>query len=291
MKRVSDHSLAAKIRAEFPHVRFNAVRRKGGEDHDVLILDGHLIFRFPKTKTYARTLRHELSLLASLSRRRLPCAVPRYRWIARTKTFGGYELIRGIKMTRTAFARRSAAEQKKIASQVARFLSALHTMATPASLPSSRNTATFPKRYFEKRRATVARGAGPELIARIDAFFRDAYLPGVSGFTKRVPIHNDFRDDHILLGKKGTGIEGVIDFGDAARGDPAFDFTCLWEYGEKFVKAVYRAYRGPKDRAFLSRSQTQYLRWAADELYYAIRNEEPREARHFRAILEKNLPR
>jgi aminoglycoside phosphotransferase (APT) family kinase protein len=289
MKKISDRALAAKIRAEFPHIRFRTVRRKGGEDHDVLIL-GHLIFRFPKTKTYARTLRHELALLAALSKRRLPCRIPEYRWVARGKTFGGYELIRGIKMTRTAFGRRSAAEQKKIASQVARFLSTLHAMVLRAPLPSSRNTATFPKRYFEKRRALIARGAAPALVARIDAFFKDTYLLGVSGHAKRVPVHNDFRDDHILLGKKGAGIEGVIDFGDAARGDPAFDFTCLWEYGEKFVKAVYRTYRGPKDRTFLSRSKTQYLRWAADELYYAIRNEEPREARHFRTILEKNLP-
>ena len=41
-----------------------------------------------------------------------------------------------------------------------------------------------------------------------------------------VLIHGDFSSEHVLLDLAEKKVTGIIDFGDAAIGDPAYD---LWE--------------------------------------------------------------
>ena len=56
-------------------------------------------------------------------------------------------------------------------------------------------------------------------------------------------IHADFTHHHILFNKHNKSISGVIDFGDAQIGDPAFDFAGLYyDFGDEFTTSVYEQY-------------------------------------------------
>ena len=56
-------------------------------------------------------------------------------------------------------------------------------------------------------------------------------------------IHADFTHHHILFNKHNKSISGVIDFGDAQIGDPAFDFAGLYyDFGHEFTTSVYEQY-------------------------------------------------
>lgn len=290
MRTESDRALTESIREAFPNITFTQVRRARGEDHVALVLDEWVIFRFPRTKTYERTLHTELALLAALRKHRLPFTVPVYRWVERRERFGGYAMIHGTKMTRTAVARLTNGQKEAVAEQLARFLSVLHSLPARGGGTDAREPHTYAKRYFETRRAVIRTGVSTALLRRIDYFFRTTYTASVTPVPHTTWTHSDLRDDHILFDGKKRRIAGVIDFGDARVGDPAFDFTFLFEYGEPFGQAVYALYRGPKDIHFLERARAHYLRWVIDELYYAVKNKKPARARRLKTVLEKALP-
>jgi aminoglycoside phosphotransferase (APT) family kinase protein len=84
-------------------------------------------------------------------------------------------------------------------------------------------------------------------------------------------IHGDFSPDNLMV-DPGTGrLIGVIDWGNAAIGDPALDFVplVLWR-GWRFAQAVFRAYGLPTDPDFVRRirrhSQMQALQWLTDTI-------------------------
>jgi aminoglycoside phosphotransferase (APT) family kinase protein len=53
-------------------------------------------------------------------------------------------------------------------------------------------------------------------------------------------------------------VSGIIDWGDAAIGDPAVDFAGLYTwYGEIWLESVLESYLGPLDSEVISR--TRYL--------------------------------
>lgn len=82
----------------------------------------------------------------------------------------------------------------------------------------------------------------------------DKYLvPANFNFTE-VLTHADFGGDHILVDEHTGKITGVIDFGDIAIGDPAYDFYQQRSYyGDEFLKKMLSDYTLPVDNRFYSR--------------------------------------
>ncbi|MEQ7009153.1 aminoglycoside phosphotransferase family protein [Actinopolymorpha sp. B17G11] len=68
-------------------------------------------------------------------------------------------------------------------------------------------------------------------------------------------VHTDIRAEHLYLDTEGD-LVGVIDFGDAAIGDPARDFAKIaGDFGDRFVHLLLSHYRGPAADGILARSQ------------------------------------
>jgi aminoglycoside phosphotransferase (APT) family kinase protein len=67
-------------------------------------------------------------------------------------------------------------------------------------------------------------------------------------------IHLDFRGNNLLVDPESGRLAGVIDWGNAAIGDPALDFMWLvvWR-GWSFTEAVLSNYSLPVDADFLQR--------------------------------------
>lgn len=93
-----------------------------------------------------------------------------------------------------------------------------------------------------------------------------------SGYSGPVRVlHGDFRDGNLIVDPNSGRLVGVIDWGNAAVGDPALDFMTLvlWR-GWDFVHQTLRRYDLPVDEEFLERvryhAQTQALQWLTDAI-------------------------
>ncbi|MHB8926136.1 MAG: phosphotransferase [Bacillota bacterium] len=78
--------------------------------------------------------------------------------------------------------------------------------------------------------------------------------------------HRDLSADHLLVDPQTLGLTGVIDFEDAAVGDPAFDFTGLAGLGP----GALDNYKGPSDAGFAERIEFYRRLVPLHELLYGI---------------------
>ena len=67
-------------------------------------------------------------------------------------------------------------------------------------------------------------------------------------------IHNDLKAEHLLTDSASGRLVGLIDWTDAALGDPALDFIGFLPWrGRVFLEAVLRSYEPAVDASFRAR--------------------------------------
>jgi len=276
--------LVRRIQTEFPELAVLSSRLiDKGDDHAVVAINGRLIFRFPRGSAYRKAFADELKVTAAL-RGKSPIPIPDYTFVARDAAFGGYRRLPGREMTVARFDRLSNLQQRRIVETLARFLSELHRLDR-GTLPRYRAREPWSgtdleaqrNQYFTRRRAVIAPHLGTAMIAKIDAFY-DSYAGACRNVPTPAVIHGDLTDDHILLDQRRGRLSGVIDFADAAIGDPAQDFSFLWSYGDWVPKHAYDRYDARNDGMFLERSRFHYLRYAVHRVFYCLRHSKPAAA-------------
>jgi aminoglycoside phosphotransferase (APT) family kinase protein len=256
-------ALLARLAAEFPELSWQSYEYVDrGWDHEVLILDGRLVFRFPNDDLYLRRLRAEVEILERIG----PLAavrVPRYAHVAADGSFAGYPLVPGVALTKQHFDSLPVDERAEIARQLAGLLSLIHTFAG-----SQIDFAMVAASDLEDSQAEIkaqARARLPAVLSRRDMALVEEIIADsdllLAEPISPVLIHGDIYGEHLLWDAREQRL-GVIDFSDMNLGDAAFDFAELHEYGDNFVNDVYRRYDGPKDVRFIERSW-RYLRWVA----------------------------
>lgn len=259
---VSDPNLLLdKINAEFPQLKWaDFVFLNHGWDHQVIILDKKIVFRFPNSQEYLDLLKNEINLLDFIAKK-TKTRIPRYKYVAKDYSFGGYELITGSELTKEAFSHTAKDNQALIINQLADFISDLHSIDLNEVLSFSvatqneiedldllkLNVDKYLRKSLSKEDYEVVEDILND-VANIDTNDFDAVL-----------VHADMSESHILWDEAIRQI-GIIDFSDRSIGDPAHDFAELYYYGEEFVQNVYSKYRGPKDKNFLSRANVYYKR-------------------------------
>jgi aminoglycoside 2''-phosphotransferase len=266
-------ALTARVRGAFPDLHFSKAELIGyGEDNLVVVLDGIWIARFPRNDDYQSRFGAELNLLTRLAPIS-PIPVPHYVYVASDRSFGAYRKIEGREMTPALFAAMSHPDQRSALSSLADFLSTMHVLpAVTIQQPDGRLARTwtgeqFAALYRGTRREKIARVVSGQTLSRFDAF-HDAFAhvqPGPPRLS-----HNDLTDDHILM--KEHRVAGIIDFSDAAFGDPAIDFAWFWRLGEHAVDLVLRDYRFmTPDDSLKARSHWTFVRYMINQLWYGPR--------------------
>lgn len=239
--------LLKKIAAEFPDLKSSTYRYiDEGWDHEIIILDEKIVFRFPADKEYTDKLKNEISVLKFLSSK-VTARTPDYTFISKNYGFAGYKIIAGKQLAKPLFDCLQPHERTKIAKQLADFLSTIHALDVrqPVIISVSpsylHNDQALIKSQAEHRLKPLLSAQDYSIVQRIlidiDDLLRQR-LPTV--FT-----HNDIYSRHLLWDTVAKKL-GVIDFSDMCLGDPAVDFAELHEYGLDFVKEVYDYYNGPK---------------------------------------------
>jgi aminoglycoside 2''-phosphotransferase len=241
-----------------PHVGW------GGDSHAWLV-NGALVFRFPRSLDIARQLHAETLLLPGLSAH-LPLSIPDFRYIAAdpapgTPLFVGYPTIQGEPMTPDLLDALAIPddERAELAAALGSFLAGLHNAPIDQARVAGVSELREPERtrqLYDRARDTVYPLLSRAMRAWTDHLFDD-YLanPGLWAFEPAL-THGDLSADHILFDRASRKIAGIIDFGDMALYDPMADFVGLREYGEGFIATALAAYARP-----LSHTASERLRF------------------------------
>lgn len=248
-----------KIKKNFPQIKWKKYRMiTHGFDHTIIVLDEKTIFRFPKDKEYRLKFENEIQLLHYL-KKKIKINIPEYKNISKDKSIAGYDMVRGQELTASRFHRLSSSEKKIVAKKLAEFISTLH--ATPKSVINKYNVKTenreklYKKLVYDTKKFIFPRLREKD-IQLIEEYFTELKNT-LSHNYSNVLIHNDLTSKHILWDSKNKQIN-IIDFSDRAFGDPAIDFTGLFEYGQKFAEKIFKLYSGKKDNMMLNRSQLYF---------------------------------
>jgi aminoglycoside 2''-phosphotransferase len=268
-----EQELIAKTRAEFPTLTFDHVSiANNGDDHAVLIFDNKRVVRFPRNEKYTKSFQQELGLLAAL-KEHTQVAVPFYDSISKKRDCGSYAFIQGQELRVSLFDAFSSTVKEKLAHDLGVFLSDLHSLPHDIiSIQHDRwhfgDMEWYKDRYTQKWREVIVPFVRDDLLKEIDQFYeRFSRMHS----TTRVVMHGDLTDDHMLV-TEGGALAGVIDFADASIGDPAYDFTYFWSYGDDVPVRMYEAYRYKEDIHLLDRSRWYFVHFQVDNIYEASRD-------------------
>jgi aminoglycoside phosphotransferase (APT) family kinase protein len=225
-----------------------------------LLADGETVARIPRSDWGAHSLERETALLPLLENAGLPARTPRgARGVRDAEGFTGalHRLVPGAELAER-LGRIDARASAAIGHDLGQFLSALHAFPPGPWEPVGLDP--WPKEF-----ARWAEALGPHLAARERAWVetrleRLAELVPPDG-APEVLTHGDLWRHHILLDDDDR-LAGVIDFGLAAPGDPAWDLRFLAPgsnivsgLGPSFASALLEAYDRPLDAAALERAE------------------------------------
>src|SRR6266700_1546041 len=230
--------LQKRIKATFPNLSWSSYRYiDDGWDHEVLILDEKLVFRFPNDADYAESLETEITVLKQLGTL-TKVRIPHYSYIAPDFSFAGYQIVEGKQLSVPLFQSLNAEEKSIISTQLADLISMMHNLLSQGHdfsiipLSDMRDEQPTLKEQAEKNLKPLL---NPDEYSEVEQILADTDQL-LQRDLPTVLLHGDLYSSHFLWHAASKQL-GVIDFSDMNRGDPAFDFAELYEYGEEFVRA------------------------------------------------------
>ncbi|MDE1838157.1 MAG: phosphotransferase [Euryarchaeota archaeon] len=216
-----------------------------GWDNIVLAVGEEWIFRFPRTLQNARQLEKETRFLPLLSSC-LHLAVPSFHFVGKGHAgvrgpFVGYRRLPGEPLS---LQRLDPSKRPKVAQALGRLLSDLARIpireVLPSDLPGGAPEAW--RRGFVRCDRLWSRTLLPQLPPDVRRRVREdwAWFESTRSNFEFTPVvlHRDLGPDHILW--DGERVSGIIDWGDACIGDPAFELTGLGFLGRRSLDAIAR---------------------------------------------------
>lgn len=245
------NTLIDRIKAVYPHLHIRkAELDESGQNNDILIVNANIIFRFPRYPGALTWLQVEAAVLETIEER-VPLPVPKPVYLnlngsAAGEVFMGYLRLPGVPLLRDTFtAIKDHSVRVRIAEQLAGFLHSLHT--TPLSqikptLPQV-DTQAQCRDIYHRMREKLFPYMRPEAREWAEGHF-ESFLAEAANFDYQPVLkHGDFGATNILFDPHQLTVSGIIDFGSAALGDPAYDFAgLLSSFGEDFIVDCARTY-------------------------------------------------
>jgi aminoglycoside 2''-phosphotransferase len=250
------------IRQAYPELAITSVEsHEGGQNNDVLVIDGEWVFRFPRYPEALARLQVETAILRAIEPYvALEIPVPAYVGLAGrvaaaapegAVAFTGYRRIPGEPLWRETFA--AIAEEgmlAALAAQLGGFLRALHAVplaALGAEAPRADTYETCADIYRRMRQKLFPH-MRPAARRWAAAHF-ERFLGHAANFEyEPVLKHGDFGPSNILFDRQAGRVQGILDFGNSCLGDPAYDFAGLLSgYGEAFVRRCALVYPAVED--------------------------------------------
>lgn len=219
-----------------------------GQFCDVFLINRSYVFRFPRDPESYEGFLREIYLLQRLEGRLpLPIPAPVYHGAENYggPPFVGYRHLPGSPLLPATFALLAKEARESIAFELVDFLQVLHGFPMQdfeaLNLPHGDTHAQFESMFASIQLHLYPR-MSPDVRVETTKRF-EAFLDDADGFDYSPCLrHGDFGPTNILIDDARTGIAGILDFGMAAIGDPAYDFAGLASYGEDVVRAARDRY-------------------------------------------------
>lgn len=227
-----------------------------GQNNDVLIINGSLVFRFPKYQKGIEQLRKETEILKYI-RDFISIQIPNpiyssFEKLEVGKVFTGYELIKGVSLWKDSIIGIQNNELlKSLSMQLVQFLLELHTIpkdyiSNLSELDYKHPIEEVSKLYKEIKSnlfTFIRKEAQKEITQSFSTFLESNSVRNLD----MTLIHGDFGASNIIWLPETKEISGIIDFGNTRLGDPAYDFVgILSSYGEDFFNMCIKLYPGGK---------------------------------------------
>jgi aminoglycoside phosphotransferase (APT) family kinase protein len=274
-----DASLAGRlIASQFPEFASATIVPFGsGWDNAAFLIDGRVVFRFPRRRIAAGLIEREVAILPHVAPR-LPLAISaphfvgaksvEYPWV-----FAGYERIDGSTACSVVL---SDVSRTALAEPLARFLRALHEVEPAAlvtrGLPPDEIGRLDHEKRFRASRERIATLVASGHLEGDDVFtaWLAARPPAAAEDAKCRLVHGDLYARHVLLGDRAVPT-GIIDWGDVHLGDPALDIAIAHLMLPPSAHEVFRAAYGPIDERTWHAARYRAIYHALLELDYGLR--------------------
>lgn len=233
------------VNLSFPGLKIDKIKKIGeGDTYVVFLINDHYLFKKVKVEEGRQQLKKEVLLMEILAGS-FTISIPQFVFVEKNYMFGAYEILPGQSLSeyleRNKFTKTHAAQSIS-------FLATLHAerskIVKDCILPVMNYFDEYSQdyEYLKEIPTTFLSKKQKEIILEKFA----AYLSCKKNFEYTPAlIHNDFSFNHIICDPHSGNITGVIDFGDAAVGDVAYDFIFLYELPESiFMKQVCNIYPG-----------------------------------------------
>jgi aminoglycoside phosphotransferase (APT) family kinase protein len=262
-----------------------------GWDNAAFLVNGELVFRFPRRRTWAESIEREIAILPEIAGLvPLPISAPSHVGVP-TDTFpwhfAGYPVIAGS--TACALDLQDD-ERTALAKPLGDVLRALHAIdpqpAIGRGLPPDRLGRLDSERRLRAslERVATLREAGED--HRLDAAIAwlTAHPPAVIADGRRTIVHGDLYPRHLILDER-MQLRGVIDWGDVHFGDPAIDLAIAHMFLPSSAHTAFRNAYGAIDDRTWDAARYRALYHAILELDYGIRTNDAGMRRIGRAAL------
>lgn len=258
-----------------PDVSVTSLEPLGQGDFCVaFLLNGAWVVRKAKHDAAARALAREACLLERIGPR-LSVAVPRPRVLSTEGcddvVLSVHALVEGEALARDSWLGLPSPSRSGLASEVGAFLRELHSIdrdeAGGCGLELLDHEADF---GVLATRSEEMEGLPRAIRTMVTSVIQRHSLRdlGWAGDGGLALLNGDVSPEHVLFDRNGPRLSGVIDWGDAALGDPARDLIFLYEdWGDDFLASALDSYGASADPRFLARV---YLHYFADQLSWTL---------------------
>ncbi|MDZ5609828.1 aminoglycoside phosphotransferase family protein [Bacillus pseudomycoides] len=246
------HPYRQYIQQALPNIAIHSYEQNdNGWDNVAFIINNEWLFRFPRKSKYAERIPREKQLCDVLSQSLQEIEVPKYHILYKNESdlipfCSYYKLIHGEPLTAQTIERLTVKERETVITQLATFLAFLHTIPIEHAA-NWKFDAEKPISYWRQVQTKLHDYLSPTLtsLERIafDCLFEDFFEHMHTSDFQKTMIHADLTHHHILFDGEKRSVAGIIDFGDAQIGDPAFDFAGLYnDFGSEFTEDIYKQY-------------------------------------------------
>lgn len=268
------------VRDNYPDLDADSVVATSGQFNDVLILNGEIVVRFPRTSAASEALAVELAVLAGLQGR-LPIPVPAPTLTAFAKEpqrpiFMGYRMLPGVPLDRDTLDMLWLSDQpafEQMGRQAGEFLRALHSVPVgdvSIELPRA-DDRQFWSRMLDAFRDELFGYMRVDAREKVERRFVDFWRDQRDVAWQAVLRHGDFGGTNLLFEEESHRLTGVIDFGSVALGDPAVDLASISAFHPRLAQAMRPAY--PELFSAKSHRRAAYYRstFALQQALWALR--------------------
>ena len=277
---------ARQIRQDFPCLTIARILPLGeGLGNIAFEVNDTYVFRFPKTHVNIIDLRRELLILPVVGiHSTLP--VPQPEFLPPDHSYVGYRKLPG-RILMHAAEEFSVSACAAVGTRLGTFLSSIHGIPVAAfdSLAVKHESLCLTDCLVCAREDYAkARKAIPTHYRTLVERFLDASPPATVWNGDLVFSHNDLGSEHILI-QNGV-VSGIIDWGDTAFTDPAYDFGLLYrDLGPAVLDASLKDYSRvqPNEKDQIRRRAHFYGRWRLlENIAYGL---QPQHSAYFDAAM------